>query len=105
MGDRRGMTGWVTGELPPAEVEHALYAIHFWARDTRNHRYRREQLADPDRGLLEPECSQARSMIPARCAFRDELSDELGEARDRSQDCRSCFSRAQQPPSPRRPLQ
>lgn len=88
----RCMTVRITGELPAAEVERTLYAVHFWARDTRNHRYRRDQLADPIRDLLEPQCSQARFTIPARYAFRDELSQELGDERETSRDCRSCFS-------------
>jgi hypothetical protein len=88
------VTTRIAGELPAAEVEHTLNAVHFWARDTRNHRYRRDQLTDPARDLLEPQCSQARYTIPARYAFRDELSQELGEDRDRSRDCPACFRRS-----------
>jgi hypothetical protein len=85
------MTVRLTGELPAGEIEHSLFAIHWWARDTRNHRYLREQLEDRHCDFLQPECSKARFTIPARYAFRDELSPELGEDRERSRDCPSCF--------------
>ncbi|QRP43587.1 hypothetical protein [Amycolatopsis sp. FDAARGOS 1241] len=67
------------------------YAVHFWAKDTRNHRYLRAQLQDPDRDVLVPECAASGPVIPTRWAFRSELSQELGENRDRGRDCRPCF--------------
>ncbi|MET7993222.1 hypothetical protein ABZU76_20225 [Amycolatopsis sp. NPDC005232] len=86
------MTVRISGELSPAMVERGLYAVHFWAVDTRNHRYMRSQLEDPDRGTFHPGCVLNSSMIPARWAFRSELStDELAEDRDKSRDCRVCF--------------
>jgi hypothetical protein len=82
-----------TGNLSVAEVEYALYAVHFWARGAQNHRYLREQIDNPLVDFLQPECSRARFTIPARYAFRDELSQELGDDRDHTRDCRSCFRR------------
>jgi hypothetical protein len=86
------MTVRLTGQLSAGEVDDALYAVHFWTRGTQNHRYLREQINDPLVDFLQPECSKARFTIPARYAFRDELSQELGDDRDRTRDCRSCFS-------------
>jgi hypothetical protein len=82
----------IAGELPAAEVERELYAVHFSARDTRNHRYLREQLADPDRAYT-PECTRHKYDIPQRWAWRDELSEELGDDRDHTRDCWPCFRR------------
>ncbi|MEV8610124.1 hypothetical protein AB0383_19730 [Amycolatopsis sp. NPDC051373] len=86
------MTVRITGELPPAAVDTALYGVHFWAGDTRNHRYLRSQLDDPERDTFQPECTLSSFVIPRRWAFRSELSaDELGEDRDKTRDCRPCF--------------
>lgn len=82
----------ISGDLTPLEVDDALYSVHFWTRGTQNHRYLREQIDNPLVDFLQPECSKARFTIPARYAFRDELSQELGDDRDRTRDCRSCFS-------------
>jgi hypothetical protein len=86
------MTVRITGELASAEVEAALYATHFCTRDTRNHRYSRDQLADRDRAYM-PECTRHQYDIPQRWAWRDELSRELGDDRDKSRDCPSCLRR------------
>lgn len=70
------------------------FAIHFWAGDTRNHRYLRSQLEDPERHTLAPNCTLSSFVIPSRWAFRSELSQELGPDRDTSRDCRTCFREA-----------
>jgi hypothetical protein len=77
----------ITGNL-----DAALYAVHFWARDMQNHRYLREQVADLGCDFLEPQCTQGRFTSPTKYAFRGELSQELGEDRDRARDCHPCFS-------------
>ncbi|MDT8911739.1 hypothetical protein [Amycolatopsis sp. PS_44_ISF1] len=78
------------GELPASEVDRLRYAVHFNAKDTRNHRYDREHLAVSDRPYS-PECSRYKYAIPARWAWRGELSEELGDDRDRTRDCPVCF--------------
>ncbi|MET7989863.1 hypothetical protein ABZU76_03030 [Amycolatopsis sp. NPDC005232] len=85
------MTTRITGELTAVQVDAALYAVHFWAGDTRNHRYLRAQLEDGERDTFYPDCTLAAFVIPGRWAFRSELSEELGENRDRARDCRPCF--------------
>ncbi|WP_326836225.1 hypothetical protein VSH64_15090 [Amycolatopsis rhabdoformis] len=77
-----------------SEAGEALFAVHFWAGDTRNHRYARAQLEDSRRDTFLPDCTPDGFVIPARWAFRSELSQELGADRDRSRDCRTCFRRA-----------
>ncbi|MEV8615885.1 hypothetical protein AB0383_49735 [Amycolatopsis sp. NPDC051373] len=81
----------ITGELTAGEVDQALHAVHFWAGDNRNHRYLRAQIDDPDRDTFTPECTLSTFVIPARWAFRSELSQELDEDRDKARDCRPCF--------------
>jgi hypothetical protein len=76
------------------EAGEALFAVHFWAGDTRNHWYPRAQLEDDERDTFHPDCTPDGFMIPARWAFRSELSQELGADRDQSRDCRPCFRRA-----------
>ncbi|MEU4672785.1 hypothetical protein AB0F91_33680 [Amycolatopsis sp. NPDC023774] len=83
----------VTGERSPAMIERGLFAVHFWAGDTRNHRYPRAQLQDEARDTFSPGCTRDGVVIPARWAFRSELSQELGDDRDKAQDCRACFRR------------
>lgn len=83
----------LSGELPAGEVERAVYAVHFWAKDTRNHRYLRAQTEDLALDVLKPQCSRERYPIPGRWAFRSELSQELDDGRDRARDCRPCFRR------------
>lgn len=82
----------IAGHLSAAEVDGVLYAVHWWACDTQNHRYRRDQLADPAQGLLEPQCTQGRGAPATKHAYRAELSQELGDDRDTSRDCHPCFS-------------
>ncbi|MGW4483788.1 hypothetical protein ACWEOE_08095 [Amycolatopsis sp. NPDC004368] len=82
----------ITGEFTANEVDAALFAVHFWAGDTRNHRYLRTQLEDDERDTFQPDCTLKRFVIPARWAFRSELSaDELGDDRDKARDCHTCF--------------
>lgn len=81
----------IAGELSADQVDQALFAVHFWAGDTRNHRYLRARLDDATRDTFTPECTLAAFVIPARWAFRSELSQELGEDRDHARDCRPCF--------------
>lgn len=82
----------ITGHLSAAEVDDAMYAVHFWAGDMQNHRYRREQLGDPAQGLKEPQCTQGRGTPATKHAYRRELSEELGADRDHARDCHPCFS-------------
>jgi hypothetical protein len=89
------MTVRITGELPPAEIEATLYAVHFWARDTRNHRFEREAV-ESSAETLWPKCTRGKR-VPQRTCFRDELSEELGDDRDTSRDCRTCFSTVREP--------
>lgn len=79
----------IAGELSAAEVDAALFSVHFWAGDTRNHKFLRNQTEDDARDTFDPACTDY--IIPARWAFRSELSEELGDNRDHSRDCRPCF--------------
>ena len=81
----------IAGELSPAMVERSMFAVHFWAGDTRNHRYLRAQFGEPRRDTFRPDCTLGSLIIPARWAFRSELSHELGDDRDKARDCRACF--------------
>ncbi|WIX75780.1 hypothetical protein QRX50_30405 [Amycolatopsis carbonis] len=84
----------VAGELSPAMIERGLFAVHFWAGDTRNHRYLRAQLEDREQDTFSPGCTRDGVVIPTRWAFRSELSQELGDDRDKARDCRACFRQA-----------
>ncbi|WP_326565056.1 hypothetical protein VSH64_24760 [Amycolatopsis rhabdoformis] len=68
-----------------------MFVVRFWAKDTRNHRYLRAELEDEARGTFQPDCTLSSFVIPARWAFRSELSEDLGENRDKARDCRTCF--------------
>ncbi|WP_033290443.1 hypothetical protein [Amycolatopsis jejuensis] len=73
-------------QLSASEAE---YEVHRSA-DGRNHRYERRQFL-PGVQVFWPKCTRGKAM-PQRIAFHGELSTELGENRDRSADCRPCFS-------------
>lgn len=93
-----GQPGWclmathITGELPAAEVDAAVYTVRYWARDGRNHLFWRDEFGSPVTDVHEAQCTRGRP-IPARWAFRDELSQELGEDRDHTRNCWTCFRR------------
>lgn len=76
----------------PEEIDHAAYAVHYWSGDYRNHKYSRMLFRDPNNGVFAPHCI---SLYPvaSRWAFLSELSEELGDDRDKSRDCFVCFRR------------
>ncbi|WP_344854093.1 hypothetical protein [Amycolatopsis ultiminotia] len=92
------MTMRITGELPAEDVTAVAYVVRRWAKDGRNHRFAREQ---DGAEVCWPRCTRGKP-IPQRTCFRDELSPELGDDRDRSVDCRTCFFTG--PRTPRKPL-
>ncbi|WP_329064856.1 hypothetical protein [Amycolatopsis sp. NBC_01480] len=79
----------IAGNLSAAEVDAAMYAVHRWEPDNRNHLFKRDQ-DGAGVGAVWPKCTRGKP-IPQRTCFPDELSPELGDDRDHSQDCRSCF--------------
>ncbi|WP_020657391.1 hypothetical protein [Amycolatopsis benzoatilytica] len=83
------MTARIAGQLPADEVAAATYAVHRWAKDGRNHRFDRE-LFYPGAEVFWPKCTRGKR-VPQRTCFASELSAELGDDRDRAEDCRTCF--------------
>lgn len=85
------MTIRITGELTAVEVEQAVFTARYWSRNECNHLYRTAEFDDPQHTVHLPECSRGQYTIPARWAFRDELSEDLGDDRNHARDCRACF--------------
>lgn len=88
--------GALCGELPAEDVAAATYVVLRWAKDSRNHRFERDQIGSD---VLWPRCTRGKR-IPQRTCFADELSPDLGDNRDRSEDCRTCFFAG--PPAPQK---
>lgn len=90
--------GMMCGELPAEDVAAVTDAVHRWEKDGRNHRFERGQFTSGQAAAW-PKCTRGVA-IPQRTCFLDELSPELGDDRDRTNDCRPCFSDG--PPAPRK---